>query len=66
MSPKQIAAIDKLLSKSPRKVGIDKDEWTGALLSDYLKQHYKIELKTTMCQRWMRRLEDKRLKTPRR
>ena len=66
MSPKQIAAIDKLLSQPPRKAGIDKDKWTGSLLSDYLKQHYGIELKTTMCQRWMRRLEDKRLKIPRR
>ncbi|MGH7239060.1 MAG: helix-turn-helix domain-containing protein [Candidatus Saccharimonadales bacterium] len=66
MSPKQIAAIDKLLSKPPRKAGIDKDKWTGAMLSDYLKKRYGIELKTTMCQRWMRRLEDKRLKTPRR
>lgn len=66
MSPKQIAAIDKALSKSPRKAGIDKDTWTGALLSAYLKQQYDIELKTTMCQRWMRRLEDKREKKPRR
>jgi transposase len=66
MSEKQIALVDKALAQSPRKVGIDKDQWTGATLAAYLKQKYKIELTTRMCQRWMRRLEDKREKKPRR
>lgn len=66
MSEKQIALVDRALSQSPRKAGISKDHWTGAVLSDYLKQKYKIELTIRMCQRWIRRLEDARLKTPRR
>lgn len=66
MSEKQIALVDKALCQSPRKAGIAKDQWSGAVLSGYLKQKYKIELTTRMCQRWIRRLEDKRLKTPRR
>jgi transposase len=66
MSEKQIALVDKALSQSPRKAGIAKDQWSGAVLSGYLQQKYKIELTTRMCQRWIRRLEDKRLKTPRR
>lgn len=66
MSGKQIALVDKILSQSPRKVGIAKDQWSGAVLAGYLKQKYKIELTTRMCQRWIRRLEDKGLKMPRR
>lgn len=66
MNPQQISEIDKILKSSPTKVGLKKDVWTGALLSGYLKDHYGIELKTTMCQRWMRRLEDKKAKVPRR
>jgi len=66
MSPKQIAEIDKILKHPPTEVGLNKEVWTGALLSEYLKDRHNIELKTTMCQRWMRRLEDKKSKTPRR
>jgi len=66
MSTEQIAEIDKILKDSPKNVGINKANWTGALLSTFLKDKYDIELKTTMCQRWMRRLEDKKTKVPRR
>lgn len=66
MTETQIALVDKLLAKSPRKAGIAKDQWSGAVLSEYLKQKHGIELKVRMCQRWIRRLEDARLKTPRR
>jgi len=58
MSNKQIALIDKTLLKSPRKAGIQKDKWTGVVLSDYLKQQYGIDLKVRMCQRWIRRMAD--------
>ncbi len=61
MSKKQLALVDKVLGKSPRKAGIQADKWTGAVLSDYLKNRYGIELKIRMCQRWIRTLERKRL-----
>jgi len=61
MSKKQLALIDKALMKSPRKVGIQADKWTGAVLSNYLKKRYGIELKIRMCQRWIRRLGQGRL-----
>lgn len=61
MSTKQLALIDKVLARSPRKAGIQADKWTGGVLSDYLKKRYGIELKIRMCQRWIRRLEQKRL-----
>ncbi len=61
MSKKQLAIIDKVLTKSPRKAGIQQDKWTGAVLSAYLKNRYGIELKIRMCQRWIRRLEQERL-----
>ena len=61
MSKKQLAIIDKVLMKSPRKAGIQADKWTGAVLSDYLKKRYGIELKIRMCQRWIRTLGQKRL-----
>jgi transposase len=64
MSTHQIAEIDKILKSSPKKAGLNKDKWTAALLSSYLKDKYDIELKTAMCQRWMRRLEDKKTKVP--
>lgn len=51
MSTQQISEIDKILKGSPKKVGLNKEVWTGALLSAYLKDKYGIELKTTMCQR---------------
>lgn len=54
MSAQQISEIDKILKAPPKKVGLNKEVWTGALLSDYLKDKYGIELKTTMCQWWMR------------
>ena len=61
MSKKQLAVIDKVLAKSPRKAGIQADKWTGAVLSDHLKKRYGIELKVRMCQRWIRRLEQERM-----
>jgi transposase len=61
MSKKQLAIIDKVLTKSPRKAGIQADKWTGAVLSDYLKKRYGIELKIRMCQRWIRTLKQGRL-----
>jgi transposase len=61
MSKKQLALIDKVLTKSPRKAGIQQDKWTGAVLSDYLKKRYGIELKVRMCQRWVRRLAQERM-----
>jgi transposase len=61
MSKKQLAIIDKVLTKSPRQAGIQADKWTGAALSDYLKNRYGIELKIRMCQRWIRTLGQKRL-----
>lgn len=64
MSTKQIAAVDKALTASPRKAGVKKDKWTGAVLSQYLKDRYGVELKIRMCQRWIRRLEDARKKKP--
>ena len=66
MTPEQIDEIDKILKKSPKNVGLKKDKWTGALLSSFLNDSYGIDLKTTSCQRWMRRLEDKKTKVPRR
>ena len=57
MSKKQLAIIDKMLMKSPRKAGIQADKWTGAVLSDYLKKRHGIELKIRMCQRWIRTLK---------
>jgi len=61
MSKKQLAVIDKVLTKSPRKAGIQQDKWTGTVLCDYLKNRYGIELKIRMCQRWIRTLEQRRL-----
>ena len=61
MSKKQLALIDKVLTRSPRKAGIQADKWTGAVLSDYLKNIHGIELKIRMCQRWIRTLEQQRL-----
>jgi transposase len=61
MSKKLLASIDKVLMKPPGKAGIQEDKWTGAVLSNYLKNKYGIELKIRMCQRWIRRLEQQRL-----
>ena len=55
LDKKQLDIIDQLIAQSPRKAGIAQDKWTGSVLSDYLKQHYGIELKTRMCQRWLSR-----------
>lgn len=52
-----LATLKKVLAKSPRKVGIQSDKWTGQLLSDYLQNKYGIALKPRMCQRWMRKFE---------
>ena len=61
MSKKLLASIDKVLMKPPGKAGIQEDKWTGAVLSNYLKNKYGIELKIRMCQRWIRRLKQKRM-----
>jgi transposase len=61
MSKKLLASIDKVLMKPPGKAGIQEEKWTGAILSDYLKNKYGIELKIRMCQRWIRRLEQQRM-----
>jgi transposase len=60
MSKKQLAIIDNVLAKSPRKAGIPQDKWTGIMLSEYLKKRYGIELKVRMCQRWIRTLGQQR------
>lgn len=52
-----LTILKKVLSKSPKKVGIEAERWTGIRLSAYLAEKYDIALKPRMCQRWMRRLE---------
>lgn len=58
MEEKQLALIQKTLTRSPTKAGMKEDKWTGRLLSDYLKQKYNIALKVRMCQRWIRRFDE--------
>lgn len=52
-----LTVLKKVLSKPPKKVGVEAERWTGIILSEYLAKKYDIALKPRMCQRWMRRLE---------
>jgi transposase len=51
LTPQHIQLIQKALKKTPLKVGMTGDTWTGKILSAYLTQKAGITLKDRQCQR---------------
>ena len=48
--------LDKILSKSPKQVGISRAKWDGVMVSEYLKRHHQITIHVRHAQRLIRKL----------
>lgn len=57
LSSKELSALKKALKQSPAKLGLAGDTWTGELLSEYVKQQFRIEMTIRNSRRILRKLE---------
>jgi len=66
LTPQHLQLIQKALKKTPLKVGLTGDTWTGKILSAYLTQKAGITLKDRQCQRILQKngLANKRGRPP--
>jgi len=64
LSEKQMAAVDRILRRSPREAGLSGNLWDGKTLSRWIEQNYQLTLGVRQCQRIFRQL-GYRLRTPR-
>ena len=64
LSEKQMAAVDRVLRRPPREVGLSGNIWDGKTLSMWMEQKYGVRLGVRQCQRIFRRLGF-RLRKPR-
>ena len=64
LSEKQMAAVDRILRRSPREAGLSGNLWDGKTLSRWMEQNYQLRLGVRQCQRIFRQL-GYRLRKPR-
>jgi len=64
LSEKQMAAVDRILRRSPREAGLSGNLWDGKTLSRWIEQNYQLTLGVRQCQRIFRQL-GYRLRKPR-
>lgn len=64
LSEKQMAAVDRILRRSPREAGLSGNLWDGKTLSRWIEQNYPLTLGVRQCQRIFRQL-GYRLRKPR-
>ena len=64
LSEKQMAAVDRILRRSPREAGLSGNLWDGKTLSRWIEQNYQLTLGVRQCQRICRQL-GYRLRKPR-
>ena len=64
LSEKQMAAVDRILRRSPREAGLRGNLWDGKTLSRWIEQNYQLRLGVRQCQRIFRQL-GYRLRKPR-
>ena len=64
LSEKQMAAVDRILRRSPREAGLSGNLWEGKTLSRWMEQNYQLRLGVRQCQRIFRQL-GYRLRKPR-
>jgi transposase len=59
-----MAAVDRILRRSPREAGLSGNLWDGKTLSRWIEQNYQLTLGVRQCQRIFRQL-GYRLRKPR-
>lgn len=64
LNEKQMEAVDRILRRPPREVGLGGNIWDGKTLRAWLEQKYEIHLGVRQCQRIFRQLGF-RLRKPR-
>jgi transposase len=64
LSEKQMEAVDRILRRSPREVGLSGNIWDGKRLSRWIEQTYHLTVGVRQCQRIFRQLGF-RLRKPR-
>src|ERR1700744_2188747 len=55
----QKKALLDVLAKTPKVSGLDRNSWTGALVSSYLAKHYGLSLTVRQCTRILKAFKDK-------
>lgn len=49
-------ALDEVLQKSPRSLGLKRNRWDGVVVAEYLGRVHGVPLQVRQAQRWIRRL----------
>jgi len=49
-------ALDKVLQKSPRSLGLKRNRWDGVVVAEYLERVHGVHLQVRQAQRWIRQL----------
>ena len=49
-------ALDEVLQKSPRSLGLKRNRWDGVVVTEYLERVHGVRLQVRQAQRWIRRL----------
>ncbi len=49
-------ALDEVLQKSPRSLGLKRNRWDGVVVTEYLERAHGVRLQVRQAQRWIRRL----------
>jgi len=49
-------ALDEVLQKSPRSLGLKRNRWDGVVVAEYLERIHGVHLQVRQAQGWIRRL----------
>jgi transposase len=49
-------ALEEVLQKSPRSLGLKRNRWDGLVVAEYLRRVHGVHMKVRQAQRWIRRL----------
>lgn len=56
LGPEVQKALDEVLQKSPRSLGLKRNRWDGVVVAEYLERVHGVQLQVRQAQRWIRRL----------
>jgi transposase len=62
LTPRQVAAVDRALRQTPRRLGYAQTLWDGKLLAHHVGQRYGVSLGVRQCQRLFGQLGFRRRK----
>jgi transposase len=56
LGPEIQQALEEVLQKNPRSLGLKRNRWDGIVVAEYLERVHSVHVKVRQAQRWIRRL----------